>query len=183
MSPLKKAIIVFLISILPVVELRGAIPVAFAYGLPFYVSFLLSVFGNLLPIPFILLFIPRLLDFLARFKFFRPIVGWLRKKADKNRDRVIKDQGASEEISDSGADMESKSTGERKMNWATFLGLLLFVAIPLPMTGAWTGALVASLFNLPRLKSFLAVVLGVLVSGTIVTLICYGVLGFLSFLL
>ena len=183
MSPLKKAIIVFLISILPVVELRGAIPVAFAYGLPFYLSFLLSVFGNLLPIPFILLFIPKLLDFLGRFKFFRPVVSWLRKKADKNRDKVIKDGTVSEESSGDDADIPVGTAGTRKMTWATFLGLLLFVAIPLPMTGAWTGALVASLFNLPKLKSFLAVVLGVLVSGTVVTLICYGVLGFLSFLL
>ena len=178
MTLIEKVLVTLGISILPIVELRGAIPVGCAFGLPFYLNFILAVLGNLLPIPFILMFIPRFLDFLARFKLFRPMVSWLRRKADKNRDKVIKPEGEDGvEIS------ESSARDTRKMSAATFIGLLFFVAIPLPATGAWTGALVASLFNLPKRKSFLAILLGVLLSGTVITLISYGVLGFLSFLL
>ena len=75
---------VFIISVLPLIELRGAVPVGAALGLPFYLNFLVAVLGNMLPIPFILLFIPKILDFLAKFKIFRPMVEWLRKKAEKN---------------------------------------------------------------------------------------------------
>jgi uncharacterized membrane protein len=82
---LKDILWVLFISILPLVELRGAIPVGAALGLPFYVNFICAAIGNLLPIPFILLFIPKILDFMARFKFSRPIVEWLRKKALKNK--------------------------------------------------------------------------------------------------
>ena len=82
-------IYVFIISVLPIVELRGAIPVGAALGLPFYVNLPLALIGNLLPIPFILLFIPRLLDFLAKFKIFRPMVLWLRKKANKHSSKVL----------------------------------------------------------------------------------------------
>ena len=168
LASLPSELYVFIISMLPIIELRGSIPVGAALGLPFYSSYLVSVVGNLLPVPFILLFIPRILDFLARFKIFRPIVKWLRDKADKHSHRVIKD--------DSGAEHVVMSAG-------VFTALLLFVAIPLPGTGAWTGSLVAALFNLPKRWSALAITLGVLISGAIMTLASYGVLGFLSFLL
>ncbi|MBP3583549.1 MAG: small multi-drug export protein, partial [Clostridia bacterium] len=81
---LPEELIVFLISILPIIELRGAVPIGAIFGLPFYTNYALSVLGNILPIPFILLFIPKILDFLARFKIFRPMVEWLRKKANKH---------------------------------------------------------------------------------------------------
>lgn len=229
---------VFIISMLPIVELRGAIPVGAALGMPFYTNYPLSVLGNLLPVPFILLFIPRILNFMARFKIFRPVVEWLHRKAHKNSAKVLgkgeadknakpiadantaqraevsADCGAmnTEAISADGdmmqcdeatvnnptADAIYDTTAEKysasaddtkpkkqktKMSLPIFFGLMLFVAIPLPATGAWTGSLVAALFDLPKRYSFLAVVCGVLISGAIMSLASYGVLGFLSFIL
>ena len=232
---------VFLISILPIVELRGAIPVgALAFQLPFYWNYALSVIGNMLPIPFILLFIPKILDLLARIKLFRPVVLWLRKKADKHKDKVLGNEAdtslaeadagisggapelceleaAAEDgvIADGGAagtkaengtaetaeiaekrdtppTMTENAAGDfsdevisaknsvRPMTKGIFIALMLFVAIPIPGTGAWTGSLIAALFNLPKRSSFLSVLLGVLISGVIMTLASYGVVGFLD---
>ena len=218
-----KEIYVFLISILPIVELRGSIPVGAALGLPFYLNYPLSVVGNLLPIPFILMFIPKILDFMARFKIFRPIVEWLRKRALSKSAKVLGNENATKAVSDAdnadtdavaadadvaktnvdaaqtnadvaktNADAPTEAVPEvvnaiptkpAKMSRGVFLALMLFVAIPLPATGAWTGSLVAALFNLDRRQSFLAIVLGVLISGTIMSLASYGVLGFLSIFL
>ena len=86
---MKDILYVFLISILPIVELRGAILVGAALGVPFYYNYLCAVIGNMLPVPFILLFIPKILDFLARFKIFRPIVEWVRKKAYKHSSKIV----------------------------------------------------------------------------------------------
>ena len=246
-SALPRELYVFVISVLPIVELRGSIPVGAALGMPFYWNYILSVVGNLLPVPFILLFITKFMDFLRKFKTFRPVVDWIRRKADKYSTKVIKDEpensavteiettaieaienaeteiettaieateseaienagtessaiaenGAAtqiEAVSESGAALENSEsaskedektpTGKiRKMTLGVFAALMMFVAIPLPGTGAWTGALIASVFNLPKRHSLLAVALGVLVSGTIITLISYGVLGFLSWLI
>ncbi len=173
-------IYVFLISIFPIVELRGAIPVGAALGLPFYENYLLSVLGNMLPIPFILLFIPKILDFLARFRLFRPVVLWLRKKANKHSGKVL-GEGASEmETSEEELLDSTKDASVIKMTKGIFTALLLFVAIPLPGTGGWTGALIASLFNLPKKWSLLAIFLGVLGAGVIMCLASYGVVGFLK---
>ena len=194
-ASLPRELYVVIISILPVIELRGSIPAGAAMGIPFYLNYLLSVAGNLLPVPFILMFIPKILDFLARFKIFRPIVNWLRKKAEKNKGKIIKeskggeaDEGLSAEI----VELENsggESIGEavvipkkEKMSVAIFVALMIFVAIPFPGTGAWTGSLVAALFNLPKRKSFLAVTLGVLISGIVMCLASYGTVGFLKFL-
>lgn len=173
---------VFIISIIPFIELRGAIPVGAALGLPFYVNFIFSVLGNMLPVPFILLFIPNILDFLGRFKFFRPIVEWLRRTAYKHSKKVIKDEAVkTDEAVESG---ENKVEGRVSlMTPAIFVALMLFVALPIPGTGAWSGSLVAALFSLSKRYSFLAVFLGVLICGVIMSLASYGVLGFLSFLL
>lgn len=146
---------IFLIAMAPVIELRGAIPAGAVLGIPFWQNFLAAVIGNMLPIPFILLFIPKILDFLERFGPFKRIVGWVRRKADKHSEKILR---------------------------ASFFGLMIFVLIPCPGTGAWTGSLVAALFNLPKKRSFLAVLLGVLGCGVIMTLASYGVVGFLSFL-
>ena len=170
----KNAMWVFFISILPLIELRGAIPVGAVLELPWYANATAALIGNLLPIPFILLFIPKILDFLYRFKFFRPIVDWLRKKADKNAKKITDEECANEPI----------ENGECcDMPAGAFIGLLLFVLIPVPGTGAWTGALVASLFNFPRKKSMLAITLGVIGCATIMILASYGIVGFLSFIL
>ena len=152
---MKNILYIFLISMLPLVELRGAIPVGAALEVEYYLNYSVAVIGNLLPVPFILLFIPKTLEFLNRFAPFKPIVSWLWKKADKHSGRIL-----------SGA----------------FFGLLTFVLIPLPGTGAWTGALVAALFKLPTRRSFFAIALGVIGCGVIMCLASYGVVGFLSFL-
>lgn len=199
-ASLPKELYVFIISILPVIELRGSIPTGAAMGIPFYLNYLLSVMGNLLPIPFILLFIPKILDFLGRFRIFRPIVNWLRRKAEKNKGRIIKDEKAPNggecfeaeivESTEGNGDSNNESIGEavvipkeRKMSVAIFVALMIFVAIPFPGTGAWTGSLVAALFDLPKKQSFLAVMLGVMISGIIMCLASYGTVGFLKFLI
>jgi uncharacterized membrane protein len=164
---MKNILYVFLISILPIIELRGAIPVGAALGIPFYLNYIAAVIGNLLPVPFILLFIPKILDFLARFRFFRPIVEWVRQKAHKYSARILHREGGEE------------NRKPRRFGGA-FWGLLLFVMIPIPGTGAWTGSLIASLFRLPKRSSFLAILLGVLGAGVIMCLASYGAVGFLK---
>lgn len=153
-----KELCVFFCSILPVIELRGAIPMAFALGLPWWQAYLISVLGNLLPVPFILLLINLVIKWMSSSKvtFFNKIANFLLKKVEKNRERIEK---------------------------YSFWGLFLFVAIPLPMTGAWTGSLVAAVVGVKLLKAFLSVLLGVLLAGVIVTLIVYGGIGFLAWLL
>ena len=173
LSVLTKELYIFIISLLPIVELRGSVPVGAAIGLPFYTNYIVSVIGNLLPVPFVLLLMPKIIDFMARFRFFRPIANWLKDKAEKHKDKIIKP--TAEE-----ADEENKK--EARLSTKIFMALLLFVAIPLPGTGAWTGSLVAALFNLPKRSSFLAIALGVMTSGVIMCLASYGVIGFLSFL-
>jgi uncharacterized membrane protein len=149
-------LITFLISMLPIVELRGAIPYGIGFGLDILPVILISVVGNLLPIPFLILFGGKVLNWFASF----PKLGKPFRKILEIGDRKV-----------------------AQMKKTLFWGLFLFVAIPLPGTGAWTGSLVASLFGLPKRSSFLAVTLGVLISGVIMCLASYGVLGFLNFLL
>ncbi len=165
---------VLLISMVPFIELRGAIPVGTALGLPFYLNLPLSILGNMIPVPFILLLMPKMLDFLAKFKFFGPFVQWMKKKADKHRDKVLGD-----------GDAPSASDGlpKMKMTKGIFIALMLFVGIPLPGTGAWCGSLIASLFNVEKKYSFLAVLVGVIISGIIMSLASYGVLEFLKLFL
>ena len=157
----------------------------------------------MLPVPFILLFIPKILEFLSKFKIFRPITDWLHRTADKHSKRVLKsketDEGyealtdspvnaaneQNEALTDSPDVAEAQAQAKRKqglMTPAIFTALMLFVALPIPGTGAWSGALVASLFSLSRKHSFLAILLGVIICGVIMTLASYGILGFLSFL-
>ena len=88
MMKIKDIFWVLFISMVPLIELRGAVPVGTVLGLPFYTNFTVAVIGNLLPVPFILLFIPKVLDFMYRFEFFRPIVSWVRKKAYKNSGKI-----------------------------------------------------------------------------------------------
>lgn len=138
---------VFFCSMLPIIELRGAIPLGAGLGLPWMQSFGLSIVGNLLPIPFILLLMRWILRVMKRVKGLCKIAFWLEAKAEKNREKVQK---------------------------YAFWGLVLFVAIPLPGTGAWTGALVASVTGMRFWRSFLSVVVGVLIAGVIMTAVSYG---------
>lgn len=153
---IKKLLYVFGISILPVIELRGAIPAGAAMGLPFWAVFLCAILGNLLPVPFILIFIEKILLFMKEHNIFPKLVHWLEEKAQKGAARVE--------------------------NYA-LLGLSLFVAVPLPGTGAWTGALVAALFHMEKRRAMLSITLGVLIAGIIMTLASYGVVGFLKIFL
>ncbi len=141
---------VFFCSLLPIIELRGAIPLGAGFGLPFWQTYLISVIGNILPVPFILLFIKGILTWMSkcRVKAFNKVAGWLFRKAEKNRGKVEK--------------------------YAS-LGLVLFVAIPLPGTGAWTGSLVAAIMDMKFWRAFLSALIGVLVAGVVMTLISYGV--------
>ncbi len=157
-SELKNALYVFFISMLPIVELRGSIPVGATLELTWWVNYLVSAVGNLLPVPFILLFIRAILRWMktVRFLKFDKIAMWVEEKAHKHSGKVQK-YGA--------------------------LGLYLFVAIPIPGTGAWTGALIAALFDVRMKKALPAIALGVLTAGVIMTLASYGFIGFLRFLL
>ncbi len=141
---------VLIISMLPIIELRGAIPVAFALGLPAVSSFVISIIGNLIPIPFILLLIKKVCEWMKKTKHLSGIPLYLEKKVDKNKEKVTK-----------------------YGKW----GLYIFVAIPLPGTGAWTGALIASFLNFKFKDSMLAIVGGVLTAGLIMAVFSYGLLG------
>ena len=142
-----KVIGIFFISMLPIIELRGSIPVGYAIGLPWYTTLFISVIGNMLPVWFILLFIVRIFEFMKK----RNILTKLIKKIEK---RALNRTG----------NIANKE----------FLGLLIFVAIPLPGTGAWTGALISALLKMDIKKSFIAILLGVLVASFLVTLGVYG---------
>ena len=140
---------VLLCAMIPVIELRGAIVLGALLGMPWQESYLLSVLGNLLPVPFILLFITRVIARMRESKrrFWNKVGDFLVKRAERNRGRVEK---------------------------YAFFGLCLFVSVPLPVTGAWTGALVAATIGMHPVRALLSILLGVLLSGVIVTLLAYG---------
>ena len=149
---LNKIIGIFLISMLPIIELRGAIPIGAAIGLPWYLNMIVSIIGNMLPVPFILLFVVKLFEFMKKKNILVNFIEKIEKRAMSR----------------------SKSIANKE-----FLGLMIFVAIPFPGTGAWTGALIAALLQFDRKKSFLYILFGVLIAAAIVTLGVYGVIGFL----
>jgi len=138
-------LVVVLISMVPIIELRGAIPVAMAvFGMPWYEAAGLSILGNMIPIPLILLFIEWFLALISRFRWGARFSNWICNRA-RNRGKVV----------------------ERYAEY----GLAVFVGIPLPVTGAWTGSLAAKLFGLPFWKSLLWIFAGVLLAATVVTTI------------
>ena len=172
---MKDILYIFLISILPIIELRGAIPVGAALGVPFYWNYLCAVIGNMLPVPFILLFIPKVLDFLARFKIFRPIVEWVRKKAYKHSSKIVSLEQNAEAAEAEAAETSAEEAPKKKRLGGAFWGLLLFVMIPLPGTGAWTGALIAAVLDLRLKRAIPVITLGVLIAGGIITALTYGI--------
>ena len=146
---LPKELIVFIISMVPILELRGSLLAAGFLQMEFLSTFILAVIGNILPIPFILLFIDK-------------IFLWLKKTKLKNMVEKLENKAL------------SKSDQIKKYGkW----GLFLFVAIPLPGTGAWTGSLIASLFRMKVRESFPWIVLGVIVAGLIMSLLSFGIIG------
>jgi len=141
-----KELVVLIISALPITELRGALPVAInLFHFPWHYALLLAVIGNLLPVPLILLFLDAFSRLLSKIGIFKRALDWLFEHT-RRRGKII----------------------ERYER----IGLMLFVAIPLPMTGAWTGSLAAVLFGLKFKHAFLSIFAGILISGTIVTCLC-----------
>lgn len=147
-SSLGKLIMTFLISMVPVIELRGAIPIAVANGLNFWVAIAVSIIGNLVPVPFIILFIRRIFALMRKWSGkLDGLVTKLEQRAQKKSDVVQK---------------------------YAFWGLFILVAIPLPGTGAWTGALVAAMLDMRLRRAFPAIALGVIGAAIIVTFVTYG---------
>ncbi len=139
----------FFISMLPVVELRGGIPYGVGFGLSPLAAMITAMLGNLLPIPFILLLLDKIMNFCKKQKgFLGKFANFLEQKAYKNKATIDKYKA---------------------------LGLIILVAIPLPGTGAWTGALVATVLRMDRRTAFPCICAGVLIAGLAVTLLSYGV--------
>lgn len=182
---LKKIIYVFLISIVPVIELRGAIPVGAGLDIPFYWNYLAAVVGNMLPVPFILLFIPAVLDFMKRHRIFPTLVGWIERKGMRGVEKIQARSGADskdeeqvpceEALPSEEATPEKAGRRRMRVTLGVCAGLFAFVAVPLPGTGAWTGALVASLCGLPKRYAIPTILLGVMAAGVIMSLASYGV--------
>ena len=142
-----KEIFVFIISLMPILELRGGLLAASLLGLKPIPSYIISVVGNLLPIPFILLLINKILNWMRNSKHFKGIAEWLDKKVEKHKGQIEK---------------------------FGYLGIVLFVGIPLPGTGAWTGSLIASVLEMDRKKTFLAVLAGVFLASVIMMIVSFG---------
>jgi uncharacterized membrane protein len=154
---LKNYLIIFFISMVPLIELRGAIPYAVGFGLPLLPSYIICILGNMLPVPFIFLFARKVLEWGAD----KPVIGkffsFCLEKGHKG-----------------GAKLQQKA------GRGLFVALLLFVGIPLPGTGAWTGTLAASLLDMDFKSSVIAVLCGVVLAGVIMGLLSAGVFGALG---
>ena len=154
---LQSYILVFLISMVPLIELRGAIPYSQVMGLPLLESYIIAIIGNMLPVPIIYLFARKVLEWGAD----KPVIGgfftWCLEKGKHGGYKL-----------------------QAKAGRGLFVALLLFVGIPLPGTGAWTGTLAASLLDIDFKSSILAVMGGVLLAGVIMGLASVGVLGALN---
>lgn len=142
-SGLSKELIVILVAALPVVELRGAIPLAInVFNLPWYYALMLAIVGNLIPVPLILLFLGAVSRCLGKIGIFRRWFNWL-EESTRRRGKVV----------------------ERYKH----IGLALFVAVPLPITGAWTGSLAATIFEVKFKQALLFIFIGICIAGGIVT--------------
>lgn len=150
LGSLNKELVVFIISMLPLLELRGGLIASALLKVSFLKGFIISIIGNILPIPLVLLFIEKILNFLKRFKLTSKIAIRIESKVLSKRKQIDK---------------------------YGYLGLLLFVGIPLPGTGAWTGSALSSILHLDRRKSFIYIILGVLMASIIMSIISYGILG------
>ncbi|MBQ8683752.1 MAG: small multi-drug export protein [Clostridia bacterium] len=142
--------VAFIISMVPILELRGGLLAASLMNVPILTAVPLCIIGNIIPVPFILWFVTPLFNLLKKTRLFRPLVEKLEAKAMGKKDKIEK---------------------------GYFWGLVLFVGIPLPGTGAWTGSLIASMLDIPFKKAFPAVLLGILVATIIMSLVSYGLLG------
>ena len=142
----------FLVGMTPVLELRGAIPLGVAAGLPPLTACAAAILGNIVPVPFIMLLVRRVFRWLRKTAFLGPKIDWLERRAHL-KGRIVK-------------------------KYRT-IGLIILVAIPLPGTGAWTGALVATLLDIRLRHAFPAIAAGVVIAGVLITLLTVGVAGLL----
>ena len=156
---IKKYLIVFLIAMVPIIELRGAIPYAVAFGLPPVPSVITALLGNMLPVPFIYFFARKILEWGKDKKYIGGFCRWCLVKGGKAGEKLLSKAGR-----------------------GTFVALVLFVGIPLPGTGAWTGTLAASLLNIGFKKSIIAVICGLLLAGAIMLAASFGVFGAIKLL-
>lgn len=140
---------VFIVSMIPLIEERGGLILAKLLNMPLWTGVFWCVIGNIIPIPFILLLIKTILHWMSDHHMSK-ITDWIMEKANKNRPKIEK---------------------------YGFWGLMLFVGIPLPGTGAWTGALVASVFDMDLKKSSLSILLGIFLAAVIMTFVSYGMIG------
>lgn len=147
-----KFLIVFFVSMVPLIELRGAIPIAVALGLPKIASFIIAILGNMLPVPVIFLFSRKVLEWGKDKPYIGKFFTWCLLKGEKGGRKLTAKAG-------------------KGLYWALFL----FVGIPLPGTGAWTGTLAASILDLDFKKTTLAVIAGVLLAGIIMLVGSIGV--------
>lgn len=147
---ISREVIVFVISLLPLLELRGGLLAASLLQVPITAAIPLCVVGNILPIPFILLFIKKIFAWMRRFRPFAGLVDWLEKKAMSKSDKISSIE---------------------------FWGLTLFVGIPIPGTGAWMGSLIAALLDIDFKKAIAAEFIGVCLATVIMSFVSYGLLG------
>lgn len=143
-----KMLMTFFVAMVPVIELRGAIPIGVAAGVDLPAAIIISIIGNIVPVPIILLFIKKIFAWLSEHSAF------MKKIVDKITARA-----------------ESKTDAVRK---GEFIGLMLFVGIPLPGTGAWTGALIAVLLDIEPKRAFKAITVGILMAAVIISFLTYG---------
>lgn len=152
-----KYLLTAIIGMTPIIEIRGAIPIGVAtFGLSYLEAFIASFIGNIIPIFFIVKYIRPLFDFFGRWKIFKVIIDWATEKATRKIEE-----------------------SEKLQNFVSF-GLFIFVAIPLPTTGAWVGSLIANFLNLPVKKAFGPLAAGVFVAGIIVLVVTGGVINLLG---
>lgn len=144
-----KYILVFIISLMPILELRGGLIAAALLGLPPVPAYIISIIGNLIPIPLILWLLDYVFDFMKKHNILKKFVLFCERKGNEKKDKIEK---------------------------LGFWGLVLFVGMPLPGTGAWTGCLIATILRMDKKKAFLAATLGVIMASIIMMLISYGVL-------
>jgi uncharacterized membrane protein len=146
----KEEFAVIFTAALPIIELRGAIPLAiFNYEMTYFKAYILSVIGSLIPAPVILIFFQPVAAYLKDAPYFRYFFSWAVKRSEKRGNIIMK---------------------------YSAVGLFLFVAVPIPTTGIWTGCMIASLFGMNFVKAMISVILGTLVSGFIVLLISIGII-------
>ena len=146
-----KEILVFIISLMPILELRGGLLAASLLGVDPVPAYIISIIGNVIPVPFILLFVSKILEWMkkSKVKWMNKFANWLYKKKDKHKGQIEK---------------------------YGFWGLVLFVGIPLPGTGAWTGCLIASVLEMDRKKAFIAAMIGILMASIIMMILSFGLL-------